>query len=198
MLLQGRNNKVYAVLVIGLLLAGIAAWFFMRRTAVADKAPASPPAYTTMPATDTIPAPREGRWLADSTHVYLLGDTKLTPAAGYPGRREITLDGDAFFDATAAPSVLTIHTKLLTLTVRGRAAFRVMAPSKEEWTEVDVIRGIVIARKAYESTFNEPDTLSGGEMQMLNRSIDLAEKEVFDTTALKAWRERQPVRPAGR
>jgi ferric-dicitrate binding protein FerR (iron transport regulator) len=192
MLLQGKNNKGYALLVIVLLLTGAAVWFFTRKPAAAPAAPVSSPEAATPP-TDSIPAPRTAQWLADSTHVYLLGDTKLVPAAGYPQRREITLDGDAFFDTPVAAVPLIIHTKLLTLTVKGKAALRVTGPAKEEWGEVDVIEGTVIVHKAYESTFNSPDTLTGGQMQMINRSIDLMEKEVFDAAALKAWRKRQPV-----
>ena len=181
---------MYVALVIAFLLAGIAIYFFISKPAAPVKAPVPAPASTTS-ATDTIPAPRAAQWLADSTHVYLLGDTKLMPAANYPGRREITLDGDAFFDVPAAAAPLTIHTKLLTLIVKSKAAFRVTAPAKEEWAEVDNIEGTVIVRKAYESTFNKPDTLGGSDMQMLNRTIDLMEKETFDAAALKAWRKRQ-------
>lgn len=193
MLLHGQNKK-YAVLIITLLLVGSAAWFFISKPPVPAKPPVSPPAPVTT-ATDTIPAPGAAQWLADSTHVYLLGEVKLTPAAGYPGRREITLDGDAFFDIPSGGKPLTIHTKLLTLVIKGKAALRVTTPSKEEWAEVDVIKGNVIVYKAYKSTFDKPDTLGDGQMEMLNRTIDLMEKEVFDPAVLKAWRERQPVSP---
>jgi hypothetical protein len=116
----------------------------------------------------------------------------MTPGDGYPAHREITLDGDAFFDVSTAAAALTIHTKLLTIIVKGKAALRVTGPSKEEWGEVDVVNGTVIVRKAYSSTFNAPDTLHGGQMQMINRTIDLMEKEVFDAAALKAWSDKLP------
>ena len=102
------------------------------------------------------------------------------------------MDGDTFFDVPAAATALTIHTKLLTVTITGKAALRVTGPSAEEWGEVDVINGNVIVRKAYSSTFNAPDTLHGGQMQMINRTIDLMEKEEFDVSALKAWRKKLP------
>jgi len=194
MLLPGRNNKAYTLLIIVLLLAGTAVWFFTRKPAT-EPIPLVPVPEATAPPTDTIPSPRSAQWLADSTHVYLLGDTKLMPAAGYPNRRALTLDGDAFFDIPGAAAPLIIHTKLLTITVKGKAALRVTGPAKEEWGEVDVIEGNVIVHKAYESTFNRPDTLTGGQMQMINRTIDLMEKEVFDAAALKAWRARQAVNP---
>ena len=43
------------------------------------------------------------------------------------------------------------------------------------------------AAKAYPSRFSEPDDLVGGEMSMVNRSIDLMEKEKFDTGELAQW-----------
>ncbi|HSC36955.1 MAG TPA: hypothetical protein VLD19_03750, partial [Chitinophagaceae bacterium] len=58
--------------------------------------------------------------------------------------------------------------------------------------EVDVVSGIVIARKAYHSPFNKPDTLHGGQMLMLNKTIDLSEAEEFDARALKTWRDKLP------
>jgi len=102
------------------------------------------------------------------------------------------LDGDAFFYVPAASSSLTIHTKQLTLTVMGKAAFRVTGPSTQPWAEVDVINGVVIVRKAYNSPFNKPDTLHDNQMQMLNRTIDLMEKEDFDASALRAWSDKLP------
>jgi len=41
--------------------------------------------------------------------------------------------------------------------------------------------------KAYPSRFNDPDVLQAGEMSMINRSIDLMEKEQFDPTELARW-----------
>lgn len=178
-------------MIIALLLAGAAVYFFRRKPAIA-KNTVPVPAVPAPPAADTIPAPQSTRRLADGTQVYLLGNTKLAPRNDYPVHRGLTLDGDAFFDVPAAASALTIQTKLLTLTIVGAASFRATGPAAEAWAEVDVVSGIVIARKAYHSPFNKPDTLHGGQMLMLNRTIDLSEAEEFDTRALKAWRDWLP------
>jgi len=185
------SNRGYTIIIIALLLTGAAVYFFRRKPVMA-KNTIPVPAVTAPPATDTIPAPQSARRLPDGIHIYLLGNTKLAPRNDYPVHRELTLDGDAFFDVPAAASAFTIHTKLLTLTVPGDASFRVTGPAAEAWAEVDVVSGIVIARKAYSSPFNKPDTLHDGQMLMLNRTIDLSEAEEFDARTLKAWRDRLP------
>ena len=43
--------------------------------------------------------------------------------------------------------------------------------------------------KSYPSTYAEPDLLSDGQMTMINRDIDLMEKETADVAALRAWSE---------
>ena len=184
------NNRGYAIVIIALLLAGAAVYFFRQKPAGIEMPVVASAAEPVAPAADTIPAPQSARRLADGTHVYLLGNTKLTPRSDYPVHRELALDGDAFFDIRAASSPLTIQTNLLTLTIVGEAAFRVTGPAAEPWAEVDVVSGVVIARKAYHSPFNKPDTLHGGQMLMLNRTIDLSEAEEFDARALKAWRDK--------
>jgi transmembrane sensor len=52
---------------------------------------------------------------------------------------------------------------------------------------VEVLYGRVRAAKSFASPFSEPDILVGGEMSMVNRSIDLMEKETFDRTELIRW-----------
>lgn len=185
------RNKGYLILITALLLAGGLVYFLQRKPAD-DKKPSTALPVPAPPATDTIPALSAIRRLPDSTRVYLLENAKMVAGDDYPAHREITLDGDAFLYVAAAASALTIHTKLLTITITGKAALRVTGPSKEEWAEVDVINGNVIVRKAYSSTFNAPDTLHGGQMQMINRTIDLMEKEEFDASALKAWSDKLP------
>ncbi|MBS1565331.1 MAG: FecR domain-containing protein [Bacteroidetes bacterium] len=184
------NRKLIFFIIIVLLLA-VAAFFWFRRKPATEKVlPPAPPVAANGTPVDTIPAPKSYRLLPDSIEAYLLANTKLETKQGYPAKRELNLDGDAFLLVTAANGPLTIHTKLFTIIVKGRSALRVMAPSAEKWAEVDVLEGNVIIRKAYPSQFNEPDTLHGGQMQMINRDIDLMEKETFDGRTLKAWSEK--------
>jgi ferric-dicitrate binding protein FerR (iron transport regulator) len=127
--------------------------------------------------------------LADGTEVFFLSDTKITPAAGYPQPREIQVDGDAFFRVEAAAQPLIVRSRLLVLTVTGETAFRMTAYSRQTGEQVEVLYGHAVAHKAYDSPYAEPDTLTGGEMVMINRTIDLMEKEKFDPAALRAWSE---------
>jgi hypothetical protein len=75
------------------------------------------------------------------------------------------------------------------LTVTGKTALRVTAYSKEAGEQAEVLYGHVVAHKSYESSYKEPDILTDGQMTMINRDIDLMEKEKADVPALRAWSE---------
>ncbi len=186
-----NRNKGYIIAIIAVLLVVRIGYHFWRKPA-AGKNTLPAPSATVPPATDTLPVARATRLLPDSTHVYLMENAMIVPHKDYPLHREITLDGDAFFNVPAIASPLIIHSKLFTLTVMGNAKFRFIAPSVAEWAEVDVINGTVIVRKAYSSSFNAPDTLHNSQMEMINRTIDLMEKEEFDARALSGWSDRLP------
>lgn len=126
--------------------------------------------------------------LNDSSRVWLQKDTRITTADTYPQKRELTIDGDLFMEVPDNSTPLTIHTRLLKLTVNGKAAFRIIAFSKEDGEEVQVINGNILVDKNYESPFDEQDTLNNNQMVMINKTIDLMEKEKFDASDLKAWR----------
>jgi len=64
---------------------------------------------------------------------------------------------------------------------------RALVSSKEIGEQAEVLRGHVRAAKAYPSNFAEPDDLAAGEMSMVNKSIDLMEKEKFDPSELARW-----------
>ena len=125
--------------------------------------------------------------LADGTEVFFLSDTRVEPAGSYPKLREIRVDGDAFLRVTAGAAPLVVRTRLLVLTVSGESALRVQAYWKQTGEQVEVLSGNVQARKSYPSTYSEPDQLTGGEMSMVNQTIDLMEKEKFDPAPLREW-----------
>jgi len=54
---------------------------------------------------------------------------------------------------------------------------------------VEVLEGHVVAHKNYSSTYTEPDVLDAGGMSMINRDIDLMEKETTNVAQLRAWSE---------
>ena len=132
--------------------------------------------------------PKE-RVLSDGTRIVLLNGTTAVPAAGFPHKRDIQLEGngEVFIEAHRQEQPLIVRTGLLTLTVEGDCAVRVLVSSEKIGEQAEVLYGRVQAAKAYPSRFSDPDVLQAGEMSMINRSIDLMEKEQFDPTELARW-----------
>jgi ferric-dicitrate binding protein FerR (iron transport regulator) len=134
------------------------------------------------------PAPRKVL-LSDGTQIILLNGTRAVPAAGFPQNREIRLvgNGQVFIKARQQDRSLTVRTGLLVLTVEGDTAFRALVSSEEIGEQAEVLYGHVRAAKSYPSHFAQPDDLAAGEMSMINKSIDLMEKEKFDPGELARW-----------
>lgn len=132
------------------------------------------------------PTPQYQR-LPDGSEVFFLSDSKLTPVAGYPSPREIAADGEFFFRVAESAQPLTLRSRLLVLTVTGKTDLRLTAYSREAGEQVEVLSGHVVARKSYASNYMEPDVLTTGQMSMINKDIDLMEKETADLPALRAW-----------
>jgi ferric-dicitrate binding protein FerR (iron transport regulator) len=135
-----------------------------------------------------IPEPRMQR-LADGLEAYYRTDSKLSPSSGYPNPRELQVDGDFFIRAPQATAPLIVRSRLLVLKVTGQTSFRITAYSHEAGEQVEVLEGHVEARKNYPSSYSEPDLLDAGQMTMINKDIDLMEKETTDVATLRAWSE---------
>jgi ferric-dicitrate binding protein FerR (iron transport regulator) len=129
--------------------------------------------------------------LPDGSEVWLNVKSTLKLAPDFNGKtRTVNLSGDAFFKIKSSKSKpFIIKTAQLVLTTYA-ASLRVDAyPSPGE--EADVLTGTVRARKSYHSTLdNGQYDLGPGQMVMINREIDLIEKEKFDSTQLKTWLNR--------
>jgi ferric-dicitrate binding protein FerR (iron transport regulator) len=134
------------------------------------------------------PAPQEVL-LPDGTQLILLNGTRAILATGFPQNREIQLEGNGqvFIKAPKAVKPLIVRTGLLILTVEGETAFRTLVSSEKIGEQAEVLYGHVRAAKAYPSHFADPDDLAAGEMSMINKSIDLMEKEKFDPSELARW-----------
>lgn len=132
------------------------------------------------------PAPSRMR-LADGVEIFFLTGSAAVPSATYPHPREIRVDGDFFFRVPDSSTPLVLRSRLLVLTVNGQSALRVTAYAKEAGEQVEVLQGHIKAQKSYPSTYAEPDLLTEGQMTMINRDIDLMEKETTDVAALRAW-----------
>ena len=117
--------------------------------------------------------------LPDGSRILIGPGTVIVLAKGFgKDNRGLDLDGEAMFEvkpAAAAPFI--VHTGNLQIEVMG-TRFRVDAVRKRAGEEVDLLEGSLRVTKSYHSdTDNEPEVLSAGEMVMINREIDLMEKE---------------------
>ncbi len=138
--------------------------------------------------------------LPDGTTAFYFRGSDVMPADGYPNPGEIRVDGDIFFQIPENATPLIVRSKLLVLTVTGKSAFRVMAYSEKNGEQVDVLYGNVVAEKSYESPFDESADLTGGQMVMINITIDLMEKETLRDDEVPQWVQdivagKEPTRP---
>lgn len=137
--------------------------------------------------------------LPDGSHVTIKSGTKIILAHGFgKDSRDLDLDGEGMFEvqgmalgaagtATATDAVrampMVVHTRNLVIEVldtlmQGVGTFRVDAIRRRPGEEVDLLEGRLRVAKSYHSdTDNEPEVLVAGEMVMINREIDLMEKE---------------------
>jgi ferric-dicitrate binding protein FerR (iron transport regulator) len=124
--------------------------------------------------------------LPDGTGVVMHAGTVLRWGGG--GSRELWIEGEAMFDVIAdAGKPFIVHTAYLQIIVLG-TKFRLDARAKEAGEEVDVLSGRLKVMKSYHSdSDNEPEIIQEGEMVMINRDIDLMEKEKMDGSELKGW-----------
>lgn len=125
--------------------------------------------------------------LEDGTEFFFRGDTRIEPAANYTQNREVAVDGDAFIRLPTGADPWILKTRLLVLKADGGTELRITAYWKETGEQMEVLRGHVIARKSYPSTQAEPEDLRDGDMILINRTIDLMEKERTDRAQLEAW-----------
>lgn len=138
----------------------------------------------------TLSAPlgvREGFTLPDSSHIILNAASRLRYAGGFPdSNRLMAIDGDAFLMLKKSSLPVTLHTGMLLITGQ-QAAFRIYARSKSPGQSLEVLSGALQVAKAYPSDYPDTEQLRAGDMVMINRDIDLMEKETFDTLQLKEW-----------
>lgn len=127
--------------------------------------------------------------LPDGSEVLAMPNTTVGLAKGF-GRenRDLVIEGEAVVEVTgtAAAYPFTVHTRDLVIEVlEGGSRFHVAADRSKPGEEVDLLKGKLRARKSYHSsTDNEPETLVGGEMVMINQDIDLMEKEKLSSAEL--------------
>jgi FecR protein len=132
--------------------------------------------------------------LADGTVARFRTDSSVAAARGFPATRTLAVNGDVYLEVPNSAQPLIVESRLLRLTVQGRAALRVTAYSAQTGAQVQVIFGDVLAFKNYVSNYAEPDHLGAGQMSMVNQSIDLMEKESFNPDELRGWAKKLGAR----
>jgi ferric-dicitrate binding protein FerR (iron transport regulator) len=127
--------------------------------------------------------------LPDGTEVTMTVKTSMRLSESFGKKdREVWLEGEALFEVAAdAGKPFIVHTKNLRIEVLG-TRFRVDAYPDKAGEEVDLLVGSLKVTKSYHSdSDNEPELLHTGEMVMINRDIDLMEKDKMDGTEMKDW-----------
>ena len=102
------------------------------------------------------------------------------------GNRVVDLDGEGMFVVHGMSGKLfVVTTKNLIIQGPG-TRFRVDAVRKRPGEEVDLLEGRLTVRKSYHSDLdNEPEMLEAGDMVMINREIDLMEKEKMNAEDMR-------------
>ncbi|WP_177192254.1 FecR family protein [Chitinophaga arvensicola] len=112
---------------------------------VINKYPQKDSSKTAMAAIYTRDGSRSRAQLPDGTEVWLNGGSRLTynPDMNNLGAREVTLEGEAFFDvAKNATKPFSIHTSKMDIRVLG-TSFNVKAYTQDNTTEATLITGAV-------------------------------------------------------
>jgi transmembrane sensor len=125
--------------------------------------------------------------LPDGSHVVLRPGTQVSVAKGFGvSNRDLELDGEAIFEVSgSAAKPFVVHTRNLEIVVLG-TRFHVDAFRKNAGEQVDLLEGRLSVKKSYHSdTDNEREVLEAGEMVMINRDIDLMEKEKMNPAELE-------------
>ncbi|NSL90973.1 DUF4974 domain-containing protein [Chitinophaga sp. Mgbs1] len=124
--------------------------------------------------------------LPDSSKVWLNADSRIRYAAGFnASRREVFLDGEAFFDIHRDPArSFVVHTGKVTTQVLG-TAFNVSSYPGSETLAVTVVQGKVrVAEGAAEMGVLLPD-----QQISYNRSTRKAIYQRTDAAATASWKE---------
>ena len=123
----------------------------------------------------------DAQWviLPDNSRVKLSGGSVVVLGAGFAnGNRVVDLDGEGMFEVRPlVGKMFVVVTKNLVIAGPG-TKFRVDAVRRLSGEEVDLLDGLLRVRKSYHSDLDSAmEELRSGDMLMINREIDLMEKE---------------------
>lgn len=126
--------------------------------------------------------------------VFLKPNTTIGLGKGFgKDNREISLDGEAFCEMDGAGAPVRLQTKDLVIEVLSAARFRIDAYREKAGEEVDLLEGRMRVTKSYHSdTDSATEALGPGEMVMINRGIDLMEKEKMSREEIDKAKKNDP------
>ncbi|HXD79641.1 MAG TPA: FecR domain-containing protein [Puia sp.] len=121
------------------------------------------------------------KWVAlpDSSRVRIADGTTIVVGPAYSkGSRSVDLDGEGMFEVRViGGDRFVVTTRNLFIQGTG-TKFLVDAPHSRPGEEVDLLDGLLVVRKMYHSDLDSAqEILRSGDMLMINREIDLMEKE---------------------
>ncbi len=130
----------------------------------------------------------DAQWvtLPDSSRIKLGDRTTVILGARFTnGDRVVDLDGEGMFEVQAIPGkTFVVTTRNLVIQGPG-TQFRVDAFRSRPGEEVDLLAGQLTIRKSYHSDLDSvAEEVTSGDMLMINREIDLMEKEKMNPDEL--------------
>lgn len=132
--------------------------------------------------------------LPDGSHVLVMPNTTVALAKGFgKENRDMDVDGQVVIAVEGfGGRPFVVHTRDLVIEVmEGSARFHVDAIRARPGEQADLLEGRLRVTKSYHSdTDNEPEVLAAGEMVMINRDIDLMEKEKLSPAELDKLKEK--------
>jgi len=141
--------------------------------------------------TDSIPLPFKSLLLEnDRGKVFYIDSASVIGDTLIDSHKQKKVSGDVFFKITGGQFPQYLYTTLMQLTILQPSEFRVSAYDADQGQSVESLTGEIKIAKNYASPFPEPDTLHENNLYMVNRSIDLSEKENLDDDKLAKWWER--------
>ena len=149
----------------------------------ADRGTLPPVAET---AADTVPSPERVEILfGDSSNRTLFWDQEsVVEVVG----KELRVDGLSLVYISTAGLPLRIQTSLMHIDVLALPLLvQFDAYNKDAGQSLDVFSGALKVGKSYESPFPDSDTLRAGDLYMINKDIDLSEKERLDDFSMLRW-----------
>ncbi|WP_188749803.1 hypothetical protein [Parapedobacter defluvii] len=138
---------------------------------------------------DTIPDPHRFQFIfGDSVNRAFFWDQESTLRE--TGSEALRMDGRSVLYIEKASLPFGLRTALMDIEVLELPLLlQVDAFDNEAGQSLELFSGALKVEKSYESSFPSLDTLRAGDLYMINKDIDLSEKEHLDDFSIQHWWE---------